>query len=460
VAYDRGGARGPGEYNHAMIARHRRSCALFALALVVAAPAATSGLRRSPVVAAVEKIAPAVVNIAAAERDTPDQDPFGLVDPFADEYFRDFYHPSPRGQGAASLGSGLVVDGRGYVLTNEHVILRAARIKVLFADRREFEAQVIGTDPDSDIAVLKIDTPVKLQVATLGTSTDLMIGETVIAIGNPYGLSQTVTTGVVSAVDRSITSGNRQYADFVQTDASINPGNSGGPLVNIDGEVVGINTAIYNDARGIGFAIPIDRARRVMDDLMRYGSVLPAWIGVEVQALGGGTAGTLGLDHGVVVTHVYAKTPAAASGLGEGDILLSVEGQLLASPSDLDSALARRAAGSKLKFDVARGHNRRVVAVRALEGPSAILDGVAETLTGMKVKMRDGGGLVVTEVSERGRAAAQRLKAGDVLYEANGHKLATLDDYREAFFRALGAKSILLLVRRDTYGVYLPFSLR
>src|SRR5262249_44289017 len=230
-----------------------------------AAAPETDPARRSRVVDAVERAGPAVVNISTEQVVVQRGSPFG-GDPLFDQFFRDFFDSRPRRSTRTSLGSGIIVQSDGTILTNEHVILRGGRIHVTLADGREFDAKLVGRDPDSDLAVLRINAGSLPHIA-LGHSDDLMIGETVIAIGNPFGLSHTVTTGGVRATKRSLQSGGRTFTDFIQTDASINPGNSGGPLLNILGELVGINTAIYGGAQGIGFAIPVDRARRAIDTL-------------------------------------------------------------------------------------------------------------------------------------------------------------------------------------------------
>ncbi|MBW2175211.1 MAG: trypsin-like peptidase domain-containing protein, partial [Deltaproteobacteria bacterium] len=233
--------------------------------------------RENAVVKAVKNVSPAVVNISSeyevVKRSNPFFD-FGL-DPFFDSFFKDFFEPNyKRRYKRNSLGSGVIIDGtRGYILTNEHVIARSAKITVLLRDERELEAELVGAAPDFDLAVLRIQSKEPLPAIQMGNSDDLMIGETVIAIGNPFGFSNTVTTGVISALNRSIQAESRTYRDFIQTDASINPGNSGGPLLNINGDLIGINTAIYSKAQGIGFAIPINKAKRVVDDLIRYGEI-------------------------------------------------------------------------------------------------------------------------------------------------------------------------------------------
>jgi serine protease Do len=435
-----------------------------ALGLQAALPAGVgaSSLRRSAVVEAVERISPAVANIATESLRSSAERPFGLMEPYEEEYFQDLYEPPYRERPhTISLGSAVIVDPRGYLLTNEHVVLRAERVRVILADQQSFDARLIGTDPDSDLALLKIDAPFQLPVAKLGQSADLMIGETVIAIGNPFGLSHTVTTGVVSARFRSVKAGNKRYSDFIQTDASINPGNSGGPLLNIDGELIGINTAIYGEARGIGFAIPIDRARRVMEDLLRYGSVFPAWIGVEVRAVDDVLAQQLELAAavGVVVTRVNRHGPAARAGIKRGDIILTLEGRTLYGPEDLDTYLSHHSAGDLLTLNLIRDRRRIRREVRALESDSPEVEKIAESLIGMKLAERSGR-LVVTELVPGGRAEANRLMAGDIVVELNGQKLHGMDDWRKHFRSALGAGSVLLLVRRDEVAAYVPIRIR
>ena len=238
-------------------------------------------------VRAVRKVSPAVVNISSEYEVRKQVSPFSgyRMDPFFDSFFKDFFDPgNERRYTRNSLGSGVIIDGqRGFILTNAHVVEKTGTIRVVLNDQEEYAAQVVGADPDSDLAVLRIESKTPLPAIDMGDSDNLMIGETVIAIGNPFGFSHTVTTGVISALNRSFRIDDRVFQDFIQTDASINPGNSGGPLLNINGELVGINTAIYAKAQGIGFAIPINKAKRIINDLIRYGEVIPAWIGITVQ---------------------------------------------------------------------------------------------------------------------------------------------------------------------------------
>jgi len=245
---------------------------------------AQEGNRRSPVVLVAEKASLAVVSIFSTQEVERQENPFS-GNPLFEDFFRDFFEPFPQRRTERSLGSGVVIRPDGYILTNEHVVLQSGKVQIQLADDRKLNARLVGADSDSDLAVLKVDEAKALPHLPLGTSDDLMIGETVIAIGNPFGLSHTVTTGVVSAVNRSLNTGERTYYDFIQTDASINPGNSGGPLLNIKGDLIGINTAIYGKAQGIGFAIPISRAKRIVEELISHGAVDSPWIGIATQTL-------------------------------------------------------------------------------------------------------------------------------------------------------------------------------
>jgi len=321
----------------------------------VARPGApeTDPARRSRVVEAVERARPAIVNISTEQ--VVVQRPM-QIDPFFDEFFRDFFDSRPRRSTRTSLGSGVIVRSDGTILTNEHVILRGGRIHVTLADGREFEAKLVGRDPEADLAVLHIDAGRTLPYIALGASDDLMIGETVIAIGNPFGLSHTVTTGVVSATKRTLQTGGRTYPDFIQTDASINPGNSGGPLLNILGELIGINTAIYGNAHGIGFAIPVDRARRVLDSLVsgkRPAAPDPnqlAWdlLGLQVRAG----------DDALAVTRVRSGSAAERIGVERGDRLLGLDGVALDSLDTLGERLEAARGAPATVLSIGRGAHR------------------------------------------------------------------------------------------------------
>ena len=379
------------------------------LLLVCAAPAlAREDLRRNAVTDAVASVGPAVVNISTEQR---------IRNPFVESLFgRSFaerFNLPHGGYVENSLGSGTIIDPEGHILTNEHVLWRASRITVTLADGRKFQARVVGTDSDSDLSVIRIESEEKLPYVPLGTSADLMIGETVIAIGNPLGLSNTVTVGVLSAAGREVRGGNRTYTDFLQIDAPINPGNSGGPLLNILGEFVGINTSIVAEAEGIGFAIPIDRARVVVQEILEFGSVRPVWLGMDVQAAGGGRAFDA-QESQVTVLRSYIGGPADRAGVKPGDILLSVSGQPVRTVADWDTAIRSAQVGRRLPMKLDRGGEILDLKVQAETFPFALAPGIVADLMGMEVaqitpELRrigiTGRGVVVVGVHEGSPAA-------------------------------------------------------
>ena len=362
---------------------------LFALSPLTAF-AAPDNLRENAVVRAVRKASPAVVNISSAYEARALANPFsGFGNPLFDEFFKDFFDPRfEQRQQQTSLGSGVIIDGdRGLILTNAHVIQRSGTITVALMDRREYEARIVGADPDSDLAVLKIDPKEKMPAIAMGESDDLMIGETVIAIGNPFGFSNTVTTGVVSALHRSIRAEDRVYQDFIQIDASINPGNSGGPLLNINGELVGVNTAIYAKAQGIGFAIPISKAKKIVADLIQYGEVKPAWIGIVAQELDEKLAQYLKYPgkKGVIIKFVEPDSPALQAGLREGDVLLAVGAKTIANLEDYQAATKTVTAGETLETQVWRSGQNRAFAIKTRLFPIEQADRLAWSLLGIRV---------------------------------------------------------------------------
>jgi len=426
-------------------------------------------LRRSPVVVAVEKVSPAVVNISTVihERVAP-------LFPFhGDDFFRDFFPEFfSREYTRTSLGSGVVIDGeKGYIVTNQHVVARATEIKVITSDKREYKGRLVGSDVRSDVAVLQIDGEGRLQAARLGDSNDLMIGETVIAIGNPFGLSHTVTTGVISALDRSVRTDERIYRRFIQTDASINPGNSGGPLLNIEGDVIAINTAIYQKAQGIGFAIPINKAMRIVRELIRSGQVRPAWLGLEIQEL------TQELrDHfafppgkdGVLVSDVIAKGPADQAGLRRGDILTALEGTPLPSVEEYRDLLAEFTAGDTLTLHCfRRGKDMSLVLKPSAFPVEMALDvfyrrlgiRVEETEKGLLRQHNLRGAVSIREVKRESEAGRVGLQSGDLILEVNGTPVANLGEFKKAIGRYHYLPSLSLVVQRGryTYSVTLPF---
>jgi Do/DeqQ family serine protease len=433
-----------------------KTALLIAGVLLLAEPpgqaAETDPVRRSLVVEAVERAGPAVVNVSTEEvveqqRGSPFPFP---SDPFFDEFFRDFRDPRPQRFTRTSLGSGVIVAADGTILTNLHVILRASRIHVTLADEREFEAKLVGADADSDLAVLRVQAGGSLPFIALGRSGDLMIGETVVAIGNPFGLSHTVTSGVVSAVGRSLHDEERTFTDLIQTDASINPGNSGGPLLNIRGEVVGINTAIYGKAQGIGFAIPVDRVARVMKDLVSYGEVRQVWTGLTVQALTPALERHFGVQRGVIVAGVEEESPAAAAGIARGDVLTQVDGRDVRSEEEFERRIQDHAEGERIVVTRRRAAGDAAVTLTAAPFPAERADRLAWTRLGLEVaEGREG--LDVRRVRGGSPAARIGVQRGDRVLGLDGTALRSLADFRRRMFEARGARGVLLSIGRGPY---------
>jgi Do/DeqQ family serine protease len=421
----------------------------FAAAVLVGrTPGATS--RETPVVLAVQKAAPAVVNVYTEKIVERTVDPFGTWrDPFFDEFFRDFFEPRKQRFRTSSLGSGVVIRPDGYVLTNQHVVQRASQIKIKLLDDREFDAELIGADSDSDLAVLKVKGNQELPYIEMGSSADLMIGETVIAIGNPFGLSNTVTVGVVSAQGRSLKSEQQTYYDFIQTDASINPGNSGGPLLNIDGELIGVNAAIYQKAQGIGFAIPIDRARRIVNDLISYGEVHVPWVGLFVQDITPSLARHFGVaaGRGVVVAMVEEDSPASKAGVERGDIIIGLAGAPVGSTEEYDQRLRNETENAAVRMDLVRAQKALGLTLQAEPFPSERADALAWKSLGIRVaEGRDG--MRVTEVRRGSPAGRIGFQAGDEIVALGGRPVLKLERFRREVAASRASRSVLVSLRR------------
>ena len=432
-----------------------------ALLLASAAPlpghAEDPFLRRTATVDVVERVGPTVVNI------TTEQTVQQRQRRFRNPFFRDFFEPRlPRR--AQSLGSGVVIDAEGHVLTNAHVVGRADVIRVTLADGREFDAELVGADPNNDIAVLRLEEAEDVPWIVPGTSEDLMVGEPVIAIGNPFGLSNSVTTGVVSALNRSIRNDSREFHGFLQTDASINPGNSGGPLMNADGELVGINTAIYQNAQGIGFAIPIDVAKRIVHELITKGAVAPVWLGVELQDLDPRLKQAFGLPErssGALVSRVRSGTPAAAAGLERGDVVVRVAGSKVRSARGFYEVLERKTAGEQVALTVRREGGEHALSARVAEIPEREIGELGDRLLGMALEAReDGQGYDVTAVTAGSGAERVGVQAGDWILGINGKGLTTAEALRRAILDLRGRTRALVVVRRGRgrYHVTIPLS--
>jgi serine protease Do len=423
------------------------------LVLVLSLVAGDVNTRRDAVVQVVEKVSPAVVYVGTVQLV---EHSFRGGNPL-DEFF---FGPRERTEAVESLGSGVIVDPSGTILTNEHVIRGASEIHVVLADGRKLDADVIGSDNDNDLAVLKVTSKTPLPAAKLGTTADLMIGEKVIAIGSPFGLKKTVTVGVVSAVGRSFRADNRDYDDFIQTDASINPGNSGGPLLNIDGEVIGINSAIYAGGQGIGFAIPADKVRRVVAELSQFGKVRPSWVGFEVENLTPKAARNTGWDRtfGALVTAVERGSPADGAGMQEGDVIASAGGHQVEDANELRARLKSYPAKTAIELTVFRDGKSNNVTLTPIEFPPKLADELAWKRLGLKVKAGNGGQLIAA-VRPGSNGARIGLAPGDVVVKVNGKAVASEGEWREALIAAREASSVLLLVKRGRtgYHVTLPF---
>ncbi len=410
--------------------------------------------RENPVVLAVRKVSPAVVNISSTqlvqERYSPFSPFFG--DSFFEEFFRDFFEPSYRRRYAhTSLGSGVIVDGtEGFILTNQHVIEGTSQIIARLADNREFEAQVIGSDPDSDLAVLKINAESELPSLEMGNSDDIMIGESVIAIGNPFGFSHTVTTGVVSALNRSLKTEKQIYNDLVQTDAAINPGNSGGPLLNINGDLIGINTAIYYKAQGIGFAIPINKAKRILDDLIRYGEVHSAWIGVEVQDKE---------DGGALITEITANSPATKAGLSIGDRITVFNKMPIKSAMEFEHRLRDFTAGDTIDLTYIRNGKTRKTTLKTGDFPLYLVGDWVYRRVGIRVTEGRGKGVVISEVRPRSYVQSIGLRKGDIISHINDMDVRNVDDFNKSIVKYRRSGAITLLVVRGHLGYYITLKL-
>jgi serine protease Do len=422
-----------------------------------------------------DQLIPVVVSIQteAVAKNVPMQ-----MDPF--EFFfgpqgRSVPEEQPRQQG---LGSGVIVSAAGHILTNNHVVEGADAITVTLSDKLQYKAKVVGTDPQTDLAVIQLEkAPDKLPVAYLGSSQALRVGEWVVAIGNPYGLSQTVTTGIVSAKgvhNRGITS----YENFIQTDAAINPGNSGGALFNLSGELVGINTAILSRSggfQGIGFAIPVDLAKSVMEDLVQYGKVSRGWLGVSIQDVDPALAKAmnLGAVKGALINEVFENSPAAKAGLKPGDVVVSLKGLAVSDANVLRNQVAILKPGEKADFEVLRDGKKiklQVVVSRRDEdnlagadptGSDAVVDslglGVAALTDAQRqaAKLDKSAGGVLVQSVKRGSLVAQAgLKEGDIVLAVNQKAVADVASFK-ALMKAHGkSPTLLLLIRRGTGQYY------
>ncbi|MFO0754229.1 MAG: DegQ family serine endoprotease [Thermodesulfovibrionales bacterium] len=420
-------------------------------------------------------VKPAVVNISTTRTIKKP----GIPGPFFnDPFFRDFFGGSfgnaqkPREYKQASLGSGVIVSRDGYILTNNHVVKDADEIKIKLSDGRELKGRVIGTDQKTDLAVIRINAE-RLPAIRLGDSDTLRVGEQVFAVGNPFGLNQTVTSGIVSATGRANV-GIADYEDFIQTDAPINPGNSGGALINIRGELVGINTAIFSTSggyQGIGFAIPSNMARTVMEALIRHGKVVRGWFGISVQPVTPEIAKQFALseERGALVNDVTEGSPAQKAGIERGDIIVQYDGRAVSDPAQLRNMAAGTPIGKDVAVVLLRNGKARNLRVTIVELPSApqqaqgsfsdqvkgihVQDIPAEVRSSLRIPARVTG-VIVTDIEE-GAPAAGIVMRNDVIMEIDRHRIASVKEYELAAAQLKPDQAVLLLVYREGSVLYL-----
>jgi serine protease Do len=425
----------------------------------------------------VRTISPAVVNISTTKVVRSD------TGPFSEEPFFDLFSPfhefgMPRKWKERSLGSGVIVSPDGYIVTNNHVVEKADEIKVTLLDNRTLKGSLVGSDPKTDVAIIKIAAS-DLPTVTWGDSDRLQVGEFVLAIGSPYGLSHTVTMGIISAVGRANV-GIADYEDFIQTDAAINPGNSGGPLVNIKGELIGINTAIFSRSggyQGIGFAVPSNMVRLVMDQLIRNGRVTRGWIGVSIQELTPELAQEFGLTRskGALVSDVVKDSPAGRAGIVRGDVILGLNGKEIRDVSSLRNMVAQSRAGSEIMLKVRRSGKEFTVKVTVAELPREVAevqpdqlphDTEARVLTGLTVMDlsreivrqlgfdKDEKGVVVVRVEPGSPADDAEIKKGDIIKEINKKEIYNLEGFNRIATRIKRDQQVLLFVNRGGKKFY------
>jgi serine protease Do len=437
----------------------------------VAAAADTQSTRMIPATFSelAQKAKPGVVNIQTVKTIEGGGRVFRHFFGQPDDFFGPFFNQQPQSRKESSLGSGFIISEDGYIVTNNHVINNADKIKVILHDKQEFDATIIGTDPMTDLALIKIKAK-DLHPLKFGSSENTPVGSWVVAIGSPFGLEQTVTAGIVSAKGRIIGSG--PYDDFIQTDASINPGNSGGPLLNMTGEVVGINTAIIRSGQGIGFAIPSDMAVGIIDQLTQEKQVSRGWLGVGIQNVTEELADYYGINEtkGVYIAKVYDDTPARKAGIQVGDIITQINDKTIDTARDLSLTIAGHAVGETVKVMLVRQGDRKTIKVklgkRPSEDPEALeqvkeYDDFGFRLRQMtpEIAQRFGyppglQGLIVLDIKPDSPAADSVVRHGDVLIEMNRHPVESLGTYSQYLAQIKEGGLVRLLFKRGNHRVF------
>jgi serine protease Do len=431
-------------------------------------------LTQQPAVPAFVELAkllnPAVVNISTKQEIQQPEE--GGSDPFQD-FFDRFFGPRDRRR-RPGQGSGFIINAEGYIVTNYHVVEGASDIQVTLATKDQFDAKLIGGDAKTDLALLRIETDKPLPTVPVGDSDALEVGEWVMAIGNPFGLGHTVTTGIVSAKSRIINAG--PYDDFIQTDASINPGNSGGPLFNMRGEVIGINTAIVPQGQGIGFAIPSNMAKAILLELRGAGKVTRGWLGVAIQELSPELMQAFKLEdkQGALVAQVLPDSPAEKAGLQQGDIIVGFDGKPVQESSELPRLVAAMEPNTSVSMDIIRNGERRSISVvlgtmkddDSVAAASQMQPSDVESALGLRVRqltpeiaqrleLEDTRGVVVAEIDPNGPASEAGLRRGDVIREVDRTEITDISDYDNATAKLDPQKNVLLLVERRGNNLYI-----
>ncbi len=422
----------------------------------------------------VKRLTPSVVNISTTN--VIKASPF--ASPYQDEHFKKFFEKffsdqmPEREFRNKGLGSGFIMSSDGYIITNNHVVRKAEEIEVILEGGKKYTAKIVGTDPVTDLALLKIDPEGPLPAVEIGDSSTLAIGDWVFAIGNPFGLGHTVTAGIVSAKGRALGIG--RYDNFIQTDAAINPGNSGGPLFDYEGRVVGVNTAVMARGQGLGFAIPVNMAKFVIEHLKVHGRVIRGWLGIMIQDITPEISEALGInrDKGGLVSEVKEGSPAGKAGLRRGDVIVSVESEKIPDAATLTRKLALTKPGVDTKFVVFRDGKEKTFTIKLIEHPEnkKITESVDKLKTEEKLgievseitqqlrnrfKIKASGGVIIVNVAPGSLASESGFRAGDVILEVNGDSVNGLDEYRGALEEHGSGRTLLFLIERGGRTIYL-----
>jgi len=439
-----------------------------AVAMAESVPAPTTGAAPANFVSIVRKVKPAVVKIIS-ESIVESRSMFG------DDFFDQFFNAPRRQEKRSGEGSGFFITADGYILTNNHVVRDAVKVKVYNINKDEFTAKIIGTDPKTDLALLKINVQ-NVPFITLGDSNSVEVGEWVLAIGNPFNQDLTVTSGIISAKGRQL--GLAQYEDFLQTDAAINMGNSGGPLINMKGEAIGINSTILSPSAGnigIGFAIPTNMAKRVVADLKSKGKVVRGWFGIQIGDITESEAKDLDLaTAGALVQKVEDNSPAQRAGLKRYDLIVAINGRPIKSAADLQMEIANSAPGDVIDVTIYRNRDKQVLKVKVSEAPDSVREQAAAESKGLNLGMtlmkntpaiareyelKTSKGLVVENVDRDGAAAENGLKPGDVILAINRTEIDSVEQFKRVLASRRGGSMVMLLINRDGDEVYIRFAL-